>query len=120
MAWKKANKELIALLDKMMRKYNCDRRQMFGSPTFFVNGNMFTGVHEDTVIMKLSPPDLKEISQQLKGVKPFNPMGKIVMKEYIAIPEAVAKQEEVLKSWMDRSFAYAASLPPKAGKTAKK
>ena len=115
MPWKKANTELISQLEKLMRNYNCDRRQMFGSPTFFVNGWMFTGVHEDTVILRLSSGDQKEISLQSKDVKPFTPMGR-VMKDYVAIPVSVAKQETFLKHWMDRSFAYTRSLPPKIAK----
>lgn len=115
MPWKKANKELISLLDKLMWDYNCDRRQMFGSPTFFANGWMFTGVHEDTIILRLSEADRKEISSQFNEVKPFTPMGR-VMKDYMAVPTAVAGQETSLKQWMDRSFAYTKSLPPKIAK----
>ena len=115
MPWKKANKELISLLENVMRIYNCDRRVMFGSPTFFVNGWMFTGVHEDTVILRLSEPDRKEIAKQYPDVKPFTPMGR-VMKEYIALPVTVAMQETILKYWMDKSFQYTKSLLPKATK----
>ena len=116
MPWKKANKELISLLEKLMRNYDCDRRLMFGSPTFFVNGRMFTGVHEDTIILRLSDPDQKEISSQYSDVKPFSPMGTHVMKDYVALPLAVANQATVLRYWMDRSFAYSRSLPPKIAK----
>jgi TfoX/Sxy family transcriptional regulator of competence genes len=115
MPWKKANKEMIAQLENLMRSYDCDRRPMFGSPTFFVNGRMFTGVHEDTIILRLSETDQKEISLQSKEVKPFTPMGR-VMKDYVAIPEKAAGQETFLKYWMDRSFAYTRSLPPKIAK----
>ena len=116
MPWKKASTELISLLEKLMRNYDCDRRQMFGSPTFFVNGWMFTGVHQDTVILRLAEPDRKEISSQYKDVKPFSPMGTHVMKEYVALPLAVAGQENILMHWMDRSFAYTRALPPKTAK----
>ena len=123
MPWKKASKELIIQLEKLMRHYNCDRRLMFGSPTFFANGRMFTGVHEDTIILRLSAADQKEISTVQQDVTPFTPMGR-VMKDYVAIPVVVASQETVLKHWLDRSFEYTKSLPPKiakrpAGKKAK-
>ena len=116
MPWKKANKELISLLEKLMRNYDCDRRLMFGSPTFFVNGRMFTGVHEDTIILRLSDTDQKEISLQFKEVKQFSPMDTHVMEDYVALPESVAHQETVLRHWMDRSFAYTESIPPKMAK----
>jgi TfoX/Sxy family transcriptional regulator of competence genes len=116
MPWKKANRDLIGLLEKLMRNYDCDRRLMFGSPTFFVNGRMFTGVHQDTIILRLSEPDQREISSEYQDVKPFTPMGTQVMKDYVALPVSVANQETVLRHWMDRSFAYSSSLPPKIAK----
>ena len=117
MAWKKANKALIEVLEKQLSDCRCDRRLMFGSPTFFVNGNMFAGVHEDTIIMRLSESDLKGIFTRFKDVRPFTPMGARVMKEYAAVPETVARQPGVLKDWLARSLQYAASLPPKAAKS---
>jgi TfoX/Sxy family transcriptional regulator of competence genes len=116
MPWKKANKELIRLLENLMRNYVCDRRLMFGSPTFFVNGWMFTGVHEDTIILRFSELDRKEISLQYKEVKPFSPMGTHVMKDYVALPITVDNQDYLLRHWMGRSYKYTKSLPPKIAK----
>ncbi len=116
MPWKKANKGLIDLLEKQMLNCQCERRVMFGSPTFFVRGNMFAGVHEDTIIIRLSQPDLKEIFTKLTDVRPFTPMGNRPMKEYAAMPQNVASQQDVLKHWLDRSYEYASSLPAKDNK----
>ena len=112
MPWKKANKELIGLLEKSVAQYPCDRRVMFGSPTFFVNNNMFAGVHEDTVIMRLPDADRQNIYSRNKEVKPFTPMGR-PMKEYVALPENFVKNATVFNEWLGRSFEYARSLPPK-------
>lgn len=120
MPWKKANKDLINLLEKMMLNYRCDRRVMFGAPTFFVNGNMFAGVHEDTIIIRLSELDLKEIFNLFKDVKPFTPMGNHIMKEYAAVPESFVEKPVVLKQWLDKSYKYASSLPHKAAKRSSK
>jgi TfoX/Sxy family transcriptional regulator of competence genes len=113
--WKKANLELIALLEKAMRDFASERRPMFGAPTFFVRGNMFAGVHEDTVIMRLSPADLKQIQADYPAVRPFTPMGR-VMKEYAALPASLVKDEAAFRGWLERSFAYAAAMPPKNGR----
>jgi TfoX/Sxy family transcriptional regulator of competence genes len=112
MPWKKANKELIQLLEKTVVKFPCDRRVMFGSPTFFVNNNMFAGVHEDTVIMRLSEADRQKIHSQYAEVKPFTPMGR-PMKEYAALPENFVKNNPVFDEWLGRSFRFAQALPPK-------
>ena len=113
MPWKKANPELIAILEKAMRDFVAERRPMFGSPTFFVRGNMFAGVHEDTVILRLSDTDLKKVMGEHTEVGPFTPMGR-VMREYAALPANVVKNEAVFKNWLKRSFAYASSMPPKS------
>ncbi len=119
MPWKKANKELISLLENAVSQYRCDRKPMFGSPTFFVNNNMFAGVHEDTIILRLSEADRRELYSQYDEAGPFTPMGR-AMKEYAAIPESIAGDSRVFAEWLGRSYRYAASLPPKAPKRAKK
>jgi|WetSurMetagenome_2_1015567.scaffolds.fasta_scaffold37203_1 TfoX/Sxy family transcriptional regulator of competence genes len=116
MPWKKANKELIDILEKHISDYQCDRRLMFGAPTYFVNRNMFAGVHEDTIILRLSEVDLKSIFSQFEEAQPFTPMGTHVMKEYATLPLVIAEKEYELKSWLDKSYNYASSLPPKTAK----
>ncbi len=120
MAWKKANKELIRLLESEMLTYRCDRKMMFGSPTFFINNNMFAGVHEDTVIIRLSEGDRKDIFSLYNEVSPFIPMEGRVMREYAALPESICSKAEIFKEWLNRSYQYAVSLPPKEKKHKRK
>ena len=120
MTWEKANKELIKLLEGEMLDCNCDRKVRFGSPTFFVNNNMFAGVHEDTVIVRLSEGDREELFSRNSDVKPFVPMAGRVMKEYAALPEAVCSDASIFQEWLKRSYRYAASLPPKEKRRSKK
>jgi TfoX/Sxy family transcriptional regulator of competence genes len=89
---------------------------MFGSPTLFVKGNMFDGVHEDTIIIRLSETDLKEVFTLFKDVKPLTPMGGHVMKEYAVVTESFTNHPIILKQFSDRSYKYASSLPPKPAK----
>jgi len=93
---------------------------MFGSPTFFVNNNMFAGVHEDTVIIRLSESDRNEIFSLQNEAKPFIPMAGHVMKEYAALPESICSNAELFQEWLNRSYQYASSLPYKQPKRSKK
>ncbi|OGO30074.1 MAG: hypothetical protein A2Z29_06595 [Chloroflexi bacterium RBG_16_56_11] len=113
MPWKKASPSLIELLEKTVVKYPCDRRFMFGSPTFFINNNMFAGVHQDTVILRLSEADRQRIYARYPDVKPFTPMAGRPMKEYAALPENIVKNAAVFGEWLGRSFDFTRSLPPK-------
>ncbi|MBI2858236.1 MAG: TfoX/Sxy family protein [Chloroflexi bacterium] len=114
MKWKKVSPELNKFLDETMSAFPADRRPMFGASTFFVNGNMFVGIHEDRIIVRLSEADQKEILSLYRDVTPFEPMEGRVMKEYVTLPESVYRQPQVLKDWLSRSYQYALSLKPKA------
>ncbi len=120
MPWKKASAELIKLLEESMVNFRCDRKMMFGSPTFFVNNNMFAGVHQDTIIMRLSEQDRQEIQSRYDEAAPFEPMAGHIMKEYVALPESLSGNNDMLQEWLNRSYEYALSLPPKEPKRPRK
>jgi TfoX/Sxy family transcriptional regulator of competence genes len=116
MTWEKADSGLISLLEKSLADYSCDRKFMFGSPTFFINNNMFAGVHQRAIILRLSEPDRGEIATAHAQAKPFEPMPGRIMKEYVALPEALCKNDMVFQEWLDRAYRYTRSLPPKEPK----
>jgi TfoX/Sxy family transcriptional regulator of competence genes len=80
-----------------------------------VNGNMFTGLHQENMMLRLSEKDRAELLA-VKGAAPFEPMPGRAMKEYVVVPQTMLKKPAELKQWLARSFAYASSLPPKAKK----
>ena len=117
MDWKKVTPELKALLETSMSSLDCEKRAMFGAPTYFKNNNMFAGIHGNTISMRLSDKDRQEILAKYKDVKPFEPMEGRLMKEYIALPASLYNNKAVLQEWLNRSFLYASSLPPKERKS---
>jgi len=120
MKWKKVTPELNRFLEDNMASFAADRRPMFGASTYFVNGNMFAGIHEDTIILRLSEADRREIISQHDDVAPFEPMPGRFMKEYVTLPESVYSQPDTFKKWLNRSYQYALSLKPKAKSVKKK
>jgi TfoX/Sxy family transcriptional regulator of competence genes len=118
--WKKPPPELIEFLDKTMLPFACSRRPMFGSIAYFVNHNMFIGVHEDNMILRLSEKDRKEMLSTHDEVAPFEPMPGRVMKEYVTFPESVYGNIEDFRKWLNRSYRYTASLKPKVAKQRKR
>jgi len=85
---------------------------MFGYPCRFVNGNMFTGLHENNMVLRLFEND-REKFLKLENAKQFKPMPNRVMKEYVVIPPQMINDENLLKPWMQLSLNYAKSLPKK-------
>jgi TfoX/Sxy family transcriptional regulator of competence genes len=118
-SWKKANRNLIQLLENTVIKFPCDRRFMFGSPTFFVSGNMFSGVHQDTVILRLPDSERAALFKKHPEAGVFTPMPGRPMKEYAALPESLVKNTDLFVSLVERSYKYALSIPPKPAKRKK-
>ncbi len=120
MAWKKNSAELVAFLDESLRAFPCQRRMMFGCPSYFVNDNMFAGLHQDRPILRLSPQDRESILSRWDEATIFEPMAGRPMREYVVVPESLYNDAAAFQEWLDRSFSYASSLPPKASKGKKK
>jgi TfoX/Sxy family transcriptional regulator of competence genes len=113
--WEKSSDALLSLHAELASAYPCVNRPMFGCQVFFVNGNMFTGTYEDGITLRLSGEDQTRIIAQEDEIAPFSPMRK-PMKEYVLVPEHLLSRKEFVRYWMNQSFRYAASLPPKAKK----
>jgi TfoX/Sxy family transcriptional regulator of competence genes len=116
MAWKKASQELGELLAEATGPFECQRKMMFGSPVYVLNGNMFTGVHQDNVFVRLSVEDRGALLAENDEAAPFEPMPGRAMKEYMVLPEAIINDPQELHRWLERSHRFAASLPLKQPK----
>jgi TfoX/Sxy family transcriptional regulator of competence genes len=92
-----------------------EQRKMFGYPCAFVNGNMFAGLHEAGLILRL-PESERAAFLQLKGASRFEPMPGRFMREYVVAPAEMAHHPEVVAQWFRRAFVYGSSLPGKARK----
>ena len=123
MAWRKSPPELIVAFDAALPDdRRVQRRKMFGYPCAFTGGNMFTGLHQENLIVRL-PEDERARLLREPGAAIFEPMPGRQMKEYVTVPAEVIEDREALRGWMTVALDYAASLPakgprpaPKAGK----
>jgi len=118
MSWPSASVELMALLGEGLAPFPCQKRMMFGGPAYFVNGNMFAGVHGEQLLVRLDPDDKAELLAAGQA-SPFEPMPGRPMREYVTLAEAVWEDQNELGEWLGRSFAFAASLPVKKPKEPK-
>ncbi|NGX51153.1 MAG: hypothetical protein K1060chlam2_01011 [Chlamydiae bacterium] len=115
--WKKSSEGLIEQFHGALEGFDgIDRKKMFGYPCCFCNGNMFTGLHEENWILRLSEEDRNEIGGL--GAEPFAPMGR-AMREYVLLPNAIIKSSDQLKRWIERSLSFVSALPHKLPKKRK-
>jgi TfoX/Sxy family transcriptional regulator of competence genes len=89
-----------------------ERRTMFGYPALFVGGNMATGLYEDRWVVRLLEDDLAALLA-VPGAAPFSPMPGRSMKGWGSLPPDVMDDDAALDHWVERSFAFARSLPAK-------
>lgn len=96
-----------------------EMRKMFGYPCVFLKGNMFAGLSQDRLVLRLSPEDRADLGR-MPGAKPFEPMPGRIMREYMVAPAAVVDSPKPFRAWMERAHSFAASLPPKPSRTSAK
>jgi TfoX/Sxy family transcriptional regulator of competence genes len=117
--FEKSPPELVARFAELAEQVpEAARKQMFGYPTCVLNGNMFMGLHQDRVFLRLDEADQERFRSELGG-EPFEPMPGRPMRGYMVVPPAML-DDPALSEWIGRSFAFASSLPPKKPKAAKK
>lgn len=86
-------------------------KAMFGGLGFLYHGNMCVGVRGDALIARLG--DRAEEALQEPHVRPFDSgRGRTMTGWLLVDPPGIATNEE-LESWVDRSVAFAGTLPPK-------
>ena len=121
MTWRKPDEMLVRLLDETIAGLDTDQpvdfKPMFGCPAYFIRGNMFAGVWQDSLMLRL--PDGQRQQVRDAGGWPFEPMEGRPMKEYVVLPPADVADHGALQDWVLRAAGYAASLPPKAPKRRK-
>ncbi|MDO8531347.1 MAG: TfoX/Sxy family protein [Dehalococcoidia bacterium] len=116
MKWQPAPSKMVRLFEVTMQSLpEAAKRKMFGYPAAFANGHMFAGLHQDSFVLRLSPSDCAAFLR-LPDSKPFDPMPGRTMGDYVLVPQALLNAEGDILVWLEKTFAYAASLPPKKPK----
>jgi len=111
--WRKSTPELVAIFDAALPDDpRVERRQMFGYPCAFASGQLFAGLHQDGLMVRLGEVDRAKLLA-IAGAHPFEPMQGRPMREYVVVPPALYGARSALRRWIGCALEYAASLPPK-------
>lgn len=94
------------------------RKRMFGMDCGVVNGNMFGGVFEAGVTLRLPEERVQALVASEEGVMPFTPLGRrwkgyaiVVADRWVGTPE--------LRGWLAEALEHTATLPAKEPKPPK-
>ena len=116
--WKPAPREAVSAFEAATSGLaGVEPRKMFGYSCVFANGNMFSGLHEAGMVLRL-PDEQRAEFLRLKGAEQFEPMPGRVMREYVVVPKMLLNAPEKLRAWVQKSLAYVSSLPAKPKKGA--
>ena len=114
--WERSSPQLAALFEELApRGSEIVHKKMFGWPCCFLNGNLFTGLHKENIIFRLSETDLAAFLK-LDGAAEFEPMAGRKMKGYGIWAEPLKRDRAALTHWIERSQEFARSLPAKAAR----
>ena len=116
MKWEKCSAKLSDILAAGMAIIPAQRRVMFGCPAYFINGNMFAGVHGSGIFLRLTEADRRKFIDKYDEASLFEPVPGHAMKEYVLVPAAVYDHPETFSVWLDKAFTSTAALPPKSPK----
>jgi len=87
---------------------------MFGGLCFTVRGHMAVGVNGDDLMVRL-PREEGEAALAEPGARPMDFTGR-PMKGFLFVGRDGYRTAKQLRRWVERSVAYASSLPPKRPK----
>lgn len=118
MAWRKSPPALIAAFDAALPDDpHVERRKMFGYPAAFAHGHLFTGLHQENLMVRLG--EAQRAALVKNGGRPFEPMPGRAMREYVVVPDTIVEDKRALAMWLKRGLAYVGTLPAKAEKRSK-
>ncbi len=119
MKWVKAPEKLKTLLENAMKGIDCEKRPMFGYPAYFINKNLFAGLFQDQLFLRLSPEQLHELSGKHQQILHLEPRPGRPMKDYHVLPKTLQAKPAELAKIIAKSAEYTRTLAPKAKKPRK-
>ena len=94
-------------------------KRMFGGFGFMLNGNMVAGsMSTGEVLLRADPRRIDE-ALAIPGATPMK-MGERLMTGFYTVDFDAIANDDDLKTWIDRSWAYVKTMPPKFEKPAAK
>jgi TfoX/Sxy family transcriptional regulator of competence genes len=95
-------------------------RPMFGGLCLMVNGNMFAGIRNDELMLRVGPERFEELLAK-PGARPMDFTGR-PMHGYLYVASSAFERDEDLSAWLEDALWFVESLPPKqpGAKTSKR
>jgi TfoX/Sxy family transcriptional regulator of competence genes len=120
MKLRKSPSKLIEQIAMAVEGIECEKRLMFGFPAYFINKNMFAGLFEDKLFLRLSNEQAQALVKAKASLTNLEPMPGRPMKDYWVLPAHLVDDPTRLKGISNSAATYTRSLKPKEKKPPKK
>lgn len=97
--------------EKVSHRKGISEKKMFGGIAFLLDGHMFAGVIDDSLMARVGP-DSWESALGREHVREMDFTGKS-MRGYVYVDAKGLADDAALESWLDECAAFAMTLPPK-------
>jgi TfoX/Sxy family transcriptional regulator of competence genes len=102
--WQAAPPQLVQIFERALQAFpEAVPKKMFGYPAAFVGGQLFAGLHQHSLILRL-PADDRATLLERPGRPVFEPMPGRPMREYVVVPPTVIQSPEQLTDWFARAL----------------
>jgi TfoX/Sxy family transcriptional regulator of competence genes len=88
-----------------------EAKRMFGGICYLIHGNMFGGVYQDFLILRLGESAASK-ALMLPFVRPLDITGR-PLKGWVMVAKEGVESDADLRTWLEKAKAFALSLPPK-------
>ena len=106
------NEKIDERIKKIVSSWkNTEAIEMFGGIGHLLNGNMFSGVYKDYLILRLGEENAEK-AFELPFVKPFDITGKS-MKDWVIVESEGFADDEELGGLLDKAKEFVLTLPSK-------
>lgn len=106
------DEEIESRINNIVSRWkNTDSKRMFGGICHLLDGNMFSGVYKDFLILRLGEEESRK-ALQVPFVRPFDITGK-PMKGWVMVEKGGFSSDDALKAWLMKARKFAADLAPR-------
>ena len=116
----KSPPELVLQIARAVEGIDCEKRVMFGFPAYFINKNLYAGLFENKLFLRLSPGQISALKAAREPVVNLEPMPGRPMKDYWVLPPSVVAHAKRLHTIAAEAADFTRGLPPKVKKPARK
>jgi hypothetical protein len=108
MAWKKNSPEAIGHFDAHAALPGAQRGIRFGCPIYTVEGQSYAALHQNRVVLRLSPKDIAQLMAQ--GGRAFEPFKGRPVKDRVVVPDAIVADARALRAWVRKAAKHTRAL----------